>query len=152
MNYRDYTPLLAELAEAYANHSPKSRTLNEKAQRHLVDGDSHGLRLIQPFPPRIASARGAWLQDEDGHDILDFGQGHLANILGHNPEVVASALARALGEGFGLQTGFTDRLQIETAGSWQSGSEGQLPGACPSRSAFPLGHWDRMRFALANPT
>jgi len=80
-----------------------------------VDGGSHALRLIQPFPPRIVAAQGARITDEDGHDILDFWQGHLANILGHNPEVVTSVLARAFADGFGLQTGFTDRLQVETA-------------------------------------
>ena len=115
MKTRDHTGLLAELAEAYTQHSPKSAALNEKAKKYLLDGGSHALRLMQPFPPRIVAAQGAWLEDEDGHDILDFWQGHLANILGHNPEVVTSALASAFEAGFGLQTGFTDRLQVETA-------------------------------------
>jgi glutamate-1-semialdehyde 2,1-aminomutase len=115
MTKRDYTPLLAELTEAYTRHSPKSGALHERAKQSQVDGGSHALRLVQPFPPRISAARGAWLQDEDGHDILDFWQGHLANILGHNPQVVTSQLAHALDSGFGLQTGFTDRLQVETA-------------------------------------
>jgi glutamate-1-semialdehyde 2,1-aminomutase len=115
MKTRDYTQLLAELAEAYAQRSPASAALNERAKRYLVDGGSHALRLIQPFPPRIVSAQGAWVRDEDGHDILDFWQGHHANVLGHNPEVVTSALARAFRDGFGLQTGFTDRLQVEVA-------------------------------------
>jgi glutamate-1-semialdehyde 2,1-aminomutase len=115
MKARDHTRLLGELAEAYANHSPRSRVLNERAMQHLVDGGNHALRLIQPFPPRIVTARGAWLRDEDGHDVLDFWQGHFANILGHNPELVTSALVQGLGSGFGLQTGFTDRVQIETA-------------------------------------
>jgi glutamate-1-semialdehyde 2,1-aminomutase len=115
MKSREYAPLLAELAEAYSQYSPKSGTLNQTAQKVLVDGGSHSLRLIQPFPPRITSARGAWLTDEDDHRILDFWQGHLANIAGHNPEVVTSELARAFGSGLGLQSGFTDRLQVETA-------------------------------------
>jgi glutamate-1-semialdehyde 2,1-aminomutase len=115
MKTRDYGPLLAELAEAYARYAPRSGALNELAQRVQVDGGSHALRLTQPFPPRIATARGAWLTDEDGHHILDFWQGHLANILGHNPKVVTAELARALEAGFGLQTGFTDRLQVEAA-------------------------------------
>ncbi len=115
MKERDYTPLLAELTEAYTRYSPKSAAVNEKANKYLVDGGSHALRLTQPFPPRITAARGAWLNDEDGHDILDFWQGHLANILGHNPEVVTSVLAHAFEGRFGLQTGFTDRLQAETA-------------------------------------
>lgn len=115
MNRRDYTPLLAELAEAYSQYSPKSKLLNDKASRYLVDGGSHTLRLVEPFPPRIVAARGAWLTDEDEHSILDFWQGHLANLLGHNPEVVTSVLARAFERGFGLQTGFADRLQAEAA-------------------------------------
>jgi glutamate-1-semialdehyde 2,1-aminomutase len=115
MKTRDYRPLLAELAEAYAHHSPKSRALNERATRVQVDGGSHALRLIDPFPPRIVAAQGARLKDEDGHDLLDFWQGHVANILGHNPQVITSALAEAFAGGWGLQTGFTDRLQVETA-------------------------------------
>jgi glutamate-1-semialdehyde 2,1-aminomutase len=112
---RDYAPLLAELAEAYSQYAPRSAALNEKAKEYLVDGGSHTLRLMQPFPPRIVAAQGAWIKDEDGHDILDFWQGHLANVLGHNPEIVTSALARAFEGGFGLHTGFVDQLQAEAA-------------------------------------
>jgi len=112
---RDYTRLLAELAEAYAQHSPRSAALHHSARQYLVDGGSHTLRLIHPFPPRIVAATGAWLEDEDGHRILDFWQGHHANILGHNPPVVTQALSRAFEAGWGLQTGFADRLQAEVA-------------------------------------
>ncbi len=115
MKTRDYAPLMTKLAEAYAHHAPKSRKLNEKALEYLVDGGSHTLRLMQPFPSRIVAARGARVIDEDGHELLDFWQGHLTNILGHNPEVLTSVLARAFESGFGLQMGFTDRLQIEVA-------------------------------------
>jgi len=81
----------------------------------LVDGGSHTLRLIRPFPPRIASAAGGYVVDEDGHRILDFWQGHHANLLGHNPPVLTEPLRDAFARGSGLQTGFTDSLQIETA-------------------------------------
>jgi glutamate-1-semialdehyde 2,1-aminomutase len=115
MKSRDYAPLLAELAEAYARYSPRSGEVHQMAQNYLVDGGSHSLRIGWPFPPRITAAHGAWLTDEDGHQILDFWQGHLANILGHNPEIITTELAHAFAGGFGLQTGFTDRLQAETA-------------------------------------
>jgi glutamate-1-semialdehyde 2,1-aminomutase len=115
MRTRDYSRLLAELADTYTQYSHQSGALNSKSLNYLVDGGSHALRLTQPFPPRIVTAQGAWLTDEDGHHILDFWQGHLANILGHNPEIVTSELARAFEAGYGLQTGFTDRLQVETA-------------------------------------
>ncbi|MBI5302118.1 MAG: aminotransferase class III-fold pyridoxal phosphate-dependent enzyme [Chloroflexi bacterium] len=112
---RDHTKLLAELTAEYQRYSPKSAALNATAKAHMVDGGNHALRLMQPFPPRIVAAQGAYVQDEDGHRILDFWQGHYANILGHNPAIVSSVLADAFESRRGLQTGFTDRLQVETA-------------------------------------
>jgi len=112
---RNYTSLIARLSAEYERHAPASAALNRRGRDVLVDGGSHALRLMLPFPPRIARARGGWVWDEDGHAILDFWQGHHANLLGHNPPVVTEALAAALDEGRGLQTGFTDALQIETA-------------------------------------
>jgi len=112
---RDYSVLMAELSEEYQNHAPLSAELNRKARRYLVDGGSHAIRLMNPFPPRITKARGAWVEDEDGNRILDFWQGHYANILGHNSEVVTEPLANALERGQGLQGGFTDRYQAQVA-------------------------------------
>ncbi|HYK91861.1 MAG TPA: aminotransferase class III-fold pyridoxal phosphate-dependent enzyme [Acidobacteriota bacterium] len=115
MTPRDHTRLLGELAEAYARYSPRSAELNNRAIRCMVDGGSHGLRLLEPFPPRIVRASGAWVEDEDSHRVLDFWQGHWSNILGHNPEIITSSLRQAFGGGFGLETGHADALQIETA-------------------------------------
>jgi glutamate-1-semialdehyde 2,1-aminomutase len=115
MKSKNYTLLINELKAAYAQYAPHSAALNERAKRVLVDGGSHALRLMQPFPPRVVRAHGGWIEDEDGHAILDFWQGHIANVLGHNPRVIRSALTQALDEGFGLETGFTDRLQMEFA-------------------------------------
>ncbi|MBM3790164.1 MAG: aminotransferase class III-fold pyridoxal phosphate-dependent enzyme [Acidobacteria bacterium] len=115
MKPRDYTGLMAELEEAFAGHAPKSAELSIRAKKSLIDGVSHTLRYLHPFPPRITSATGAYVVDEDGNRILDFWQGHFTNILGHNPRVVAEVLAQAFSSGSGLQTGYPDRLQAETA-------------------------------------
>jgi glutamate-1-semialdehyde 2,1-aminomutase len=115
MKRRDHTVLLSRLAAEYERHSPRSAAMQREALKHMVDGGSHTIRLLKPFPPRITSAQGAFLTDEDGHRILDFWQGHYANILGHNPPVITDALARAFGSRSGLQTGFTDSLQVKTA-------------------------------------
>ncbi|HJX37194.1 MAG TPA: aminotransferase class III-fold pyridoxal phosphate-dependent enzyme, partial [Anaerolineae bacterium] len=115
MKQRDHSRLVARLAEEYLAHAPTSAKIHEQAKKYLVDGGSHSLRLTEPFPPRITSARGAWVTDEDDNRILDLWQGHFANILGHNPQLVTSVLAEAFADGFGLQTGFTDRLQMEAA-------------------------------------
>jgi glutamate-1-semialdehyde 2,1-aminomutase len=103
------------MAKEYEDRSPRSAALNRQALKYLVDGGSHTIRLVRPFPPRITTAGGAFVTDEDGHRILDFWQGHHANILGHNPPVVTEALARGFAGGFGLQTGFTDELQVRVA-------------------------------------
>jgi len=115
MTRQDYGPLLAELSEEMAERFPRSAALHVEASRHLVDGGSHPLRLMKPFPPRIESARGGRVYDLDGHDILDFWQGHMANVLGHNPEVVTEALAECFAGHYGLQLGMADRLQVEVA-------------------------------------
>ncbi|MBN2554187.1 MAG: aminotransferase class III-fold pyridoxal phosphate-dependent enzyme [Spirochaetales bacterium] len=115
MKKRDHGKLLAELTEEYARRFPASLRLHRQACRTLIDGGSHSLRLIEPFPPRIRGARGARISDEDGHSILDFWQGHYANILGHNPAVITEALSDAFAAGRGLQTGFVEQLQSETA-------------------------------------
>lgn len=112
---RDYSKLFQELAREYTQHAPRSAALNTRAQQTMIDGGSHSLRLIQPFPLRLVRAQGAYIHDADGHSLLDFWQGHYANILGHNPAVVTDVLARAFESGWGLQTGFTDELQIEVA-------------------------------------
>jgi glutamate-1-semialdehyde 2,1-aminomutase len=115
MREKSHEKLLARLVEAYRRRSPVSARLQQEAGRCLVDGGSHTLRLIDPFPPRISSARGAYINDEDGHRILDFWQGHHANILGHNPPQISSALEEAFRRNWGLQTGFCDRVQTEVA-------------------------------------
>lgn len=115
MEEQGYGKLMGELSAEYAAHAPASAAVQQHALRYLVDGGSHSLRLLRPFPPRIISARGAWVTDADGHRILDFWQGHFANLLGHNPEIVTEVLARALREDFGLQTGFTGRVEVEAA-------------------------------------
>jgi len=115
MKKRDHTRVLAALAEEYTRRSPCSAAINKNALRVLVDGGSHAIRLLKPFPPRIREARGAFVTDEDGHRILDFWQGHHANILGHNPREITEPLAAAFSKGFGLQSGFTDARQVEVA-------------------------------------
>jgi glutamate-1-semialdehyde 2,1-aminomutase len=115
MRNQDYATLLSELSNEHHRRSPRSAAIHEDACRHLVDGGSHGIRIVEPFPPRITEALGGWMVDEDGHRILDLWQGHMANVLGHNPEVVTSALSEAFARGFGTQSGMVDALQADLA-------------------------------------
>jgi len=112
---RTHERLLASLYRDYEAAFPRSRAAHERASTVLVDGISHNARLFAPYPFRIVSAEGAYVTDLDGHRIIDFWQGHYANILGHNPAVVREALIAALERGYGLHAGFPEELQTEFA-------------------------------------
>jgi glutamate-1-semialdehyde 2,1-aminomutase len=111
----DNERLLAHLTERYFSEYPHAKTEQERAERVLIRGGSHTLRLLEPAPFRIVRAAGSRVWDMDGHEILDFWQGHYTNILGHNPQIVTDALIEHLSRGFGLQSGITDSIQIDFA-------------------------------------
>lgn len=112
---RDHTKLLRALWQEYEERHPKSKGAHTRAQQVLVDGISHGARLFKPYPFRVTAAHGATVTDIDGNEIIDFWQGHYANILGHNPAVIRETLVHELEEGYGLQTGLPEDRQTEFA-------------------------------------
>jgi glutamate-1-semialdehyde 2,1-aminomutase len=104
-----------DLIREYKARFPRSGQQHERATKVMVDGGQHTLRLFPPYPVCIQSASGAYVRDLDGHDILDFWQGHFANILGHNPPLITGALSEQLAGGYGLQTGMVDELAYDLA-------------------------------------
>ncbi len=111
----DHTPLLDALCQEYEEKFVNSARAHARAREILVDGVSHGARLFEPYPFRVQSAEGAYVSDIDGHRIIDFWQGHYANILGHNPAVIRRTLVQELEHGWGLQTGLPEERQTEFA-------------------------------------
>ena len=109
------TKLLEALAADYERQFPTSKAAHSRACDVLVGGISHGARSFKPYPVRIVDAQGARVTDLDGNEIIDYWQGHYANILGHNPPVVRDRLVKALERGSGLQTGHLEALQTEFA-------------------------------------
>jgi len=82
----------------------------ERATKVMIRGGSHTLRLWKPYPFFPASAQGANVTDLDGSVYLDYWQGHYANLLGHNPEVIRQELEPYLAAG-SLHTGFETRFK-----------------------------------------
>jgi len=107
--------LLPALRAEYESAFPRSAAAHARAQEVLIDGVSHGARLADPYPFYAAHANGACVMDIDGHELIDYWQGHYANILGHNPPLVCQALMAELQRGNGLQTGMTVELEAEFA-------------------------------------
>jgi glutamate-1-semialdehyde aminotransferase len=67
----DMDRLRRQLHDDYEKTFPVSAELNRRAGRVLVDGGSHAIRLIRPFPPRIPRTAGARITTEDGVTLLD---------------------------------------------------------------------------------
>jgi glutamate-1-semialdehyde 2,1-aminomutase len=107
--------LLAGLRAEYTRAFPRSAAAHACANEVLIDGVSHGARLADPYPVYADRALGAHVTDLDGHALVDYWQGHYANILGHNPPLVCQALAAELQRGNGLQTGMAVEAEAEFA-------------------------------------
>jgi len=103
------------LAEEYEREFPRSAAHHRAHAGHLLDGCSHAVRWNDPFMPVTTRATGARVEDLDGHQLVDYWQGHFANLLGHNPALIRDALARALDEGRGLQSGMLHEVEARVA-------------------------------------
>ncbi|NIM01924.1 MAG: aminotransferase class III-fold pyridoxal phosphate-dependent enzyme [Acidobacteria bacterium] len=104
-----------QLAEEYERRFPRSAAHHRAHAASLLDGCSHAVRWAEPFMPVASRASGARVVDLDGHEFVDYWQGHFTNLLGHNPPLIRDALARALDEGRGLQTGMLHELEARAA-------------------------------------
>lgn len=102
------------LIEEFARKSQKSKELYERARKCMVQGGSHNLRLWSPYSFVISSAKGAIVKDVDGNEYIDYWQGHYANILGHNPDILNEESILAHKQGC-LHTGFEDEWEIKLA-------------------------------------
>lgn len=82
--------LLAAEWERFAASTPASGEHNVRASQSLPLGVTSSFQHWDPYPISIASARGAWLTDVDGRQLLDLSMGFGAMLVGHlNPTVVA---------------------------------------------------------------
>ena len=106
--------LRTHLVREYEKKTPGSRRIFRRAERVMVAGGSHTIRLWRPYPFFAAAAEGPRVRDVDGNDYVDYWQGHYANVLGHNPRTIRRRMAACLERG-ALHTGFEAGYQIDLA-------------------------------------
>ncbi len=106
--------LQGHLVREYKKKTGRSRAIFRRAEKVMIAGGSHTIRLWRPYPFFAVSAEGSSVRDADGNTYIDYWQGHYANILGHNPRVIRREIAACVGRG-ALHTGFEARHQIELA-------------------------------------
>ena len=106
--------LRAHLVREYRRKTPSSGRIFRRAERVMIAGGSHTIRLFRPYPFFAAGAEGPRVRDVDGNDYIDYWQGHYANVLGHNPRLIRRRMAACLERG-ALHTGFEAGSQIDLA-------------------------------------
>ncbi len=106
---------IEKLTEEYSSKNKKSGMIYTSASHYQIKGGSHNLRLFPPFPIYPVKCKGSKIWDEDGNVYVDFWQGHFANILGHNPDIVVDRLRDYFSKGQGLETGFPEQAQRKLA-------------------------------------
>ena len=78
--------------ERFSERAPQSGIENQRASQVTPLGVASSFQHWDPYPISIASAKGAWMKDVDGRDMLDMSMGFGALLVGHlNDEVVAEA-------------------------------------------------------------
>ena len=90
--------------ERFAAEHPNSRALFEQAKRSLVSGVpmTWMAKWVGGHPVYAKSARGARIEDVDGHTYIDFALGDTGAMAGHSPGPTLAAVHRRLEERGGI--------------------------------------------------
>jgi len=84
--------LLASEWAQFTKNTKGSEVESARSFKSLPLGVTSSFQHWDPYPISIASAKGAWMTDVDGRELLDLSMGFGAMLAGHlNPEVVAEA-------------------------------------------------------------
>jgi glutamate-1-semialdehyde 2,1-aminomutase len=93
VNHERVAALLAAEWERFAASTPASNAHNVQSAKSLPLGVTSSFQHWDPYPISIAKARGAYLTDVDGRQLLDLSMGFGAMLVGHlNPTVVAKVV------------------------------------------------------------
>jgi glutamate-1-semialdehyde 2,1-aminomutase len=88
--------LLAAEWERFTANTPASAEHNVRASQSLPLGVTSSFQHWDPYPISIVSAKGAWLTDIDGRQLLDLSMGFGAMLVGHLNPVIVEKVTRAL--------------------------------------------------------
>ncbi|MGB7981710.1 MAG: aminotransferase class III-fold pyridoxal phosphate-dependent enzyme [Candidatus Nanopelagicales bacterium] len=91
--------LMAAEWERFSAQHPASRAHHERALGSLPMGVTSSFQHWDPHPIAIESAKGAWLTDVDGRQLLDLSMGFGAMLVGHLNPAVVQAVVRAMETG-----------------------------------------------------
>lgn len=98
----DLDAAYAEAADRFVAGNPKSRTIQEQAEKAMPGGNTRTVLHYHPFPLRFARGEGCYLWDADGHQLVDFLGEYTAGLYGHSEPVIRDAIKQAADDGWVL--------------------------------------------------
>ncbi len=109
--------MLQDALKEFKKRTPKSRKIYAKALQVMPGGVSHNIRTwnlpsVGAYPIHIKAAKGCHIWDVDDNEYVDHWIGHMAAILGHNPEPVVKALEEQLTSVGGTHWGIVNEKQL----------------------------------------
>jgi glutamate-1-semialdehyde 2,1-aminomutase len=96
LNAERISELLAKEWQRFEAATPQSHGHNKRASQVLPLGVTSSFQHWDPYPISIVSARGAYLTDVDGRQVLDLSMGFGAMLVGHLNPTVVKQVKRAL--------------------------------------------------------
>jgi len=88
------------IVEEYIKIRPMSQKLHERAVKvFAADGATHAGRILDPFRPYMARAKGSRVWDVDGNEYIDYKMGGGALLLGHSHPDVVRAVQEQIAKG-----------------------------------------------------
>lgn len=143
VNRERLAALVKRERDSYAANFPRSRAAFAGAGEHLLGGVPMTWMRMWPggFPVYQVAARGARLNDIDGHELIDFCLGDTGAMAGHSPAPVTEAVARRYTE----LGGATTMLPTEDA-AWVAAELARRFGV--SHWSFTLSATDANRWAI----
>ena len=105
------TATAVRLVDRYSVAFPGSKRRFEIAKGIFPTGVTHDTRMMDPFPPYVTHAKGAYKWDVDGHKLIDYFVGHGALLLGHSPDDIVAAVQEQMAKG--THYGSCHDLEIE---------------------------------------
>jgi glutamate-1-semialdehyde 2,1-aminomutase len=98
----------------FVEERPKSRTMFARAKKSLLAGVPMNwmVRWAGPFPVFVAKAKGAHVEDIDGHHYVDFCLGDTGAMFGHSPEAVTDAVKSHIDNGITMMLPTEDSVWV----------------------------------------
>lgn len=98
----DLDAVLADAEERLCRANPNSLSRHREAMAALPGGNTRAVLWYRPFPIAVARGEGCYVDDIDGHRLVDLVSEYSAGLYGHSNPTIANAMKKAIDDGLAL--------------------------------------------------